>query len=75
MEILGEEVLSQSGCFRRVRRWLRGVHPELGTIVRGHTGWETLQETSVVKAMQVFQVAETEVPSASTKKTGESPAP
>lgn len=58
MEILDEETVSQSGCFRRVRRWLKGIHPELGIIVRGFTGWETLQEISVVKAMQTFEVTD-----------------
>jgi hypothetical protein len=51
LEILGEEIVHKSGCYSRVRRWVRGVHPELGVIVRGYTGWETMQELDVIKAM------------------------
>jgi len=53
-EILGEQVISQNGSYKHVRRWLRGVHPELGKLVRGITGWETLQEIDVIKAKGTF---------------------
>lgn len=58
VEILGEEVLFRSGCFRRVRRWLRGIHPGLGVVIRGYTGWETVQEISVIRPMTVLYVSE-----------------
>lgn len=56
IEILEEHILSQSGCFKRVKRWLRGMHPTLGVLHRGYTGWETIQETDVVMAMGTFTV-------------------
>lgn len=62
VEILGEEVIHQSGCFRRVRRWIKGVHPELGTLVQGYTGWETVQEVDVISAMGTFEVTPEAVP-------------
>ena len=60
IEILDEHVLHQSGCFKRVKRWLRGIHPTLGVLARsGITGeWETVQEVDVIMAMQTFTVEE-----------------
>lgn len=46
--MLSEIVLHQNGAFKRVRRYLRGIHPERGVIVRGFTGWETLEEKDVI---------------------------
>lgn len=60
IEILSEEVLHQQGSYRRVRRWLKGKHPELGTLVQGWTGWETMQEIDVIKPMAVFTVIDPE---------------
>jgi hypothetical protein len=56
LEILGEEILSQNGSFRQVRRWVRGMHPEIGVIVRGYTGWETMIDVSVIKPLLVVYV-------------------
>jgi hypothetical protein len=56
VELLGEEVLYRKGSYHRMRRWYRGVHPELGVIVRGYTGWETLHEIDVIKPMGTFHV-------------------
>ncbi len=56
IEVLGEQVIHESGCYRRVRRWLRGIHPERGVIVRGLTGFETLVEVDVIRAMHTFTV-------------------
>lgn len=58
IEILDEEIVYQSGSFTRIKRWLRGVHPKLGTIVRGITGWETLVEKDVIKPANTFYVHE-----------------
>jgi hypothetical protein len=60
IEILDEHVLYQSGCFKRVKRWLLGKHPKLGVLARsGITGeWETIQETDVIMAMHKFTVEE-----------------
>lgn len=51
IEILDEQVIYQQGSFRRVRRWLRGAHPDLGVLIWGLTGLETLQEKDVIKPM------------------------
>ncbi len=58
IEILDEHVLYQSGCFKRVKRWLRGKHPTLGILHQGYTGWETIQEIDVISAMQTFTVVD-----------------
>jgi len=56
IEILDEHVLYQRGCFKRVKRWLRGKHPTLGILHQGYTGWETIQEKDVIMAMETFTV-------------------
>jgi hypothetical protein len=60
VEILDEHVLYQKGSYKHVKRWLRGVHPELGLITRsGITGeLETVQEADVIMAMRTFTVSE-----------------
>lgn len=55
-EVLGEIVLFQQGTFSRVRRYLRGWHPEAGTLHSGWQGPETIAEKDVIKPLGVFQV-------------------
>lgn len=57
-ELLGTIVLHQSGSFMQVRRYYRGIHPALGVITWGLTGWETMVETSVIRPIGTFIVAE-----------------
>ncbi len=65
LEILDEIVLhsSETGTYKRVRRWIRGWHAELGSLIWGITGKETIIETDVVRpigkfhVMQIMQVA------------------
>lgn len=56
IEILDEQIIQKSGCFERGRRWLRGRHPKLGTIVWGLTGWETMQEFDRIRPLHTFTV-------------------
>lgn len=56
IEILDEQILSQQGSWKRVRRWLRGKHPHLGILVFGHTGMETIQEIDVISPIHIFTV-------------------
>lgn len=56
IEILSEIVLYQKGSLKRVRRYLRDMHPHLGIITRGFTGWETIQEIDVVVPIAKFSV-------------------
>lgn len=56
IDILNEQVVSRSGSFVRIKRWLRGVHPELGVIMWGLTGWETLIEKDIIKPIHTFTV-------------------
>jgi hypothetical protein len=56
VEILGEIVVSQKGSFKRVRRYLRGVHPERGIIIHGFTGLETMEEKDCIVPMVTFNV-------------------
>ena len=55
-ELLDEQVICQSGSWQRVRRWWRGVHPAIGTITMGWSGWETVEECDRVRALHTFQV-------------------
>ena len=57
-QILDEKVVYQNGHFQRVRRWWRGPHPEKGTITRGWTGWETVEERERILPVQTFLVKE-----------------
>lgn len=58
-ELLDEELILGRGSFRRVRRWYKGCHPELGgTIVKGYTGLETVVVSDVLKPMVEFVVEE-----------------
>lgn len=49
-ELLDERVIHQSGSFVIRRRWYRGVHPGLGQIIYGFTGWETVQDVESMVA-------------------------
>lgn len=60
IEILDEQIVYQNGPYMRVKRWLRGVHPKLGTITYGLTGWETLVEKDIIKPNRTFYVYENE---------------
>jgi hypothetical protein len=55
-ELLDEKVIASHGPCQRVRRWWRGVHPEKGIIVRGWTGWETVEEADRVLPLHTFIV-------------------
>ncbi len=55
-ELLNEKAIAQGGKFRRVRRWLRGMHPDKGVLTKGWTGWETVQETERLP-IRTFSVA------------------
>lgn len=55
--ILGEQVLNESGPYRRVRRYVKGKHPELGPLQIGWSGgWETVWECDVFHPKQTFEV-------------------
>ena len=58
IEVLNEEIVSRNGSFLRIKRWLKGVHPQLGTIVNGLTGLETLVEKDVIRPLHTFHVQE-----------------
>jgi hypothetical protein len=57
-ELLHEQVIQQHGSWQRVRRWWRGIHPELGTITLGWSGWETVEDGEHVRPVHVFGVRE-----------------
>jgi hypothetical protein len=65
-ELLDEKSISHRGKFRRVRRWLRGMHPDKGIITKGWTGWETVQETERLP-IRTFNVARSKPDSVSKK--------
>jgi hypothetical protein len=41
---------------QQVRKWWKGVHPDKGTITRGFTGLETVEEKRRVIPMHIFTV-------------------
>jgi len=55
--ILGEVVVSQNGPYRRVRRYIKGKHPQLGEL---HVGlskdWETVWEVDVFRPFHSTEV-------------------
>src|SRR5437588_648282 len=55
-ELLDEQMLFQQGHFQRVRRWWRGIHPDRGTVVRGWSGWETVEEADRILPVWTFTV-------------------
>ena len=61
IEILGEEILYQKGCFVKIRRWLRGDHPKLGILSPGLTGMETIIEQDIIKPIFTCQVLDSEL--------------
>jgi hypothetical protein len=48
LELLDEKLVYQNGCYKRVQRWYRGIHPGLGLVIKGLTGWETLVEQDII---------------------------
>lgn len=58
IEILDEHILHQQGSFLKVRMWLRGRHPNLGTIIFGLTGVETVVERDIIRPMGTFLVTQ-----------------
>lgn len=56
LELLDEELIYKSGCYKRVRRWFRGSHPCIGTIIKGFTGLETVVEQDIIVPMVKFNI-------------------
>lgn len=57
IKILGEVVLYHKNSYKRVRRYLEGVHPALGTICWGLSGnLETVQEMDIVSPIRTVRV-------------------
>jgi hypothetical protein len=61
-DLLDQKVIGQSGRLQRIQRWWRGIHPEKGVIVRGLTGWETLEETYRIVPVSTFTVKDVSGP-------------
>lgn len=61
IEILDEQIIYQNGSYRRIKRWIKGVHPELGIIIFGLTGLETFIEKDVIVPKYVFMVNDTHI--------------
>lgn len=55
-EMLDQRVIYQHGCLQHVRRWWRGIHPSRGTINKGWTGWETVEERDRIVPLHTFIV-------------------
>jgi hypothetical protein len=57
-EVLDEQVIFEHGHFQRVRRWWRGIHPDKGVVIRGLSGWETVEEIDRILPMRTVFVKE-----------------
>jgi len=57
-EVLDEQVILEHGHFQRVRRWWRGIHPDKGVVIRGLSGWETVEEKDRILPMRTVLVRE-----------------
>jgi hypothetical protein len=55
---LDQKIVLQRGPFQRVQRWWRGIHPTKGRVIRGLTGWETVEEADTVRPSYTFAVKE-----------------
>lgn len=58
IEIVGEQVISDCGGFRRIKRWIKGWHPQLGQLTWGLTGQETIIEKDCFFPTHTFTVVE-----------------
>jgi hypothetical protein len=56
--LLDQRIVLQRGSFQRVQRWWRGIHPGKGRVIRGLTGWETVEETDRFLPTRMFTVKE-----------------
>ena len=57
IRILGEVVLCHKNSYKIVRRYLEGVHPELGIIAWGLSGkLETIQEIDIISPIRTVRV-------------------
>lgn len=58
LEILDEQITHKYGCFEKGKRWVKGKHPDLGVLVQGITGCETLIEFSRIKPIVIYEVSQ-----------------
>ena len=56
--ILGSQIIYEGQGIRRIKRWIKNAHPNLGIITKGYSGWETLVEIQIVKDLKHFVVHE-----------------
>jgi len=56
-KVLHEEIIERSGPLVRLRRYLLGWWPELGTLHWGLQGQETIVEVNIVRPHRRFAVA------------------
>ncbi|MBI2086447.1 hypothetical protein HYT74_03845 [Candidatus Daviesbacteria bacterium] len=60
-KILGEVIIDQQGGFSRVRRYLKGWHPDLGRLSYGWQGEETIVELGKIQPIRVFNVVDKKI--------------
>lgn len=58
LEVLDEQILCSRGSFKTIRRWVKGAHPGLGTIIMGLTGWETVIDQEILIPMVKIHVVD-----------------
>lgn len=76
LEILDEQIISKQGALTTVKRWYKGIHPELGgVIIKGFTGWETVVEGTVIRPVHRFVVHHIESETAAQPATLETVVP
>ena len=56
LPIVGEEILHEHGCYKRIRQYLSGWHPHLGVLHFGWSGRETIVERDVISPVHFVQL-------------------
>jgi hypothetical protein len=57
LRVLGEEILHEQGSFRRLRQYVAGWHPHLGTLHFGWSGRETIIERDVILPARQLRIS------------------
>jgi hypothetical protein len=55
MEILNQ-VVTRKGAWKCKKTWIKGAHPNLGQVIAGLTGWETVIAEDVIVPSKVVMI-------------------
>ena len=55
--VLDTKIIDRADCWICYRRWLKGKHPDKGVLHKGYSGWETIQDSWVLKPKHVITIS------------------